>query len=209
MSQIIRLFTLILYTLLLAGCSSTTLTASWKNPEFNQHLENVYLVGVAKNDVNRRLFEDAFKQKLDQVGASGIVSYTDFPKDESDKDRVMAKAKSRQADSILISRMVKKRTETVVEPGRITTYRTGYAPYYSPYYERYDDFYSRRYETIYEPPTINQYDIATIEANLYSIESGELIWAAQLEVVAEGNLKKIVEDFIAVVMRDLKEKGLL
>ena len=45
------------FILLLAGCSSTTLNASWKNPEYSQHIETVYIVGVAKQDIHRRLFE--------------------------------------------------------------------------------------------------------------------------------------------------------
>ncbi|NIQ94738.1 MAG: hypothetical protein GWN87_11385, partial [Desulfuromonadales bacterium] len=86
---------------------------------------------------------------------------------------------------ILISRMVKKRTETVVQPGRVTAYGPGYYPYFYPYYRTYSDFYTRRYEMIYEPPMVSRYDVATIEANLYSTASGDLIWTAQLEIVAD------------------------
>jgi hypothetical protein len=36
-----------------------------------------------------------------------------------------------------------------------------------------------------------------------------LIWSAQLETVVEGNMDKLITDFIETVTRDLKEKGLI
>ena len=56
---------------------------------------------------------------------------------------------------------------------------------------------------------MSEFQIVTIEANLYSAASGELIWSAQLETVVEANLSSLINDFIKVVTRDLREKGLL
>ncbi|PLY01957.1 MAG: hypothetical protein C0623_04815 [Desulfuromonas sp.] len=196
---------------LVASCSSTTLTASWKNPEYGKFLDKVYIVGVAKNNTTRRIFEDSFKQELAKTGVAGIVSYKSITAEEDNKDIIMQKALENRADSILISRMVKKRTETVETPGRITTYKTGeYYPYnYSPHYRYYNDYYSHRYETIYEPPTVSRFEVATIESNIYGTDSGELIWSAQFETVVDGNLQRIINDFIAVVINDLKAKALI
>jgi len=195
----------------LAGCSSTTLTASWKNSEYRNSVNMVYIVGVSKNETTRRIFEDSFKQELANYGVRGFVSYLDISAEEDNKDNIMREAVKSRTDSILISRMVKQRTETVETPGRITTYKTrSYSPYsYSPHYRYYDDYYSHRYETIYEPPTISQYDVATIESNLYDTVSGELIWSAQLETVMDGNLDRLINDFIGVVINDLKAKRLI
>ena len=106
--------------------------------------------------------------------------------------------------------MINKRTETVVTPGRVTGYTTGPAYYYpSPYYRSYNTYYTRRYETIYEPPTVSNYQIATVESNLYDTSTGELIWSAQLETTVEGSLLKMIDDFIDVVIQDMKKKALL
>lgn len=209
-----RIFWVLIYLtifFLMAGCSSTTLTASWQNPEFGKSVNMVYIVGVSKNETTRRIFEDSFKRELANYGVNGVVSYLNITAEEDNKDNIMRAALKSRADSILISRMVKQRTETVATPGRITTYRTrSYSPYSdSPHYRYYNDYYSHRYETIYEPPIFSEYDVATIESNLYATDSGELIWSAQLETVMDGNLEGIINGFIGVVINDLKEKRLI
>jgi len=201
---------LMIFIVLVSGCSTAHLTGSWKSPEYVKTIDHVYIVGIAKNAVSRRLFEDEFEKKLRTAGVTGHVSYQDFASDpETDKDIVIEKARQKGADSILLTRMIRKRTETVVSPGRVTGYETGPAYYYpSPYYRSYNTYYTRRYETIYEPPKVAQYQIATVESNLYDTTTKELIWSAQLETTVEGSLQKMIDDYIDVVIRDMKEKAL-
>lgn len=210
MNRLFLAVLLLMVTILLASCSSTTLTASWKNPEYSKPIDTIYIVGVSKSHITRRLFEDSFKQELAQKGVTGIISYKDIPAKDDNKDFVMKKALENQSDCILISRMVGKRTEAIKTPGRITTYRTEGYPYNRyPHYRYYNDYYSRRYETIYEPPSVEKFDVATIESNLYDTGSGELIWSAQLEITVDRSLQSNINDFITVVINDLKDNKLI
>ena len=116
----------IVATAFLFSCSSTVLNESWKSPEYSGKLENVYIIGVAKNDSTRRIFEDSFNKNLTDSGVKGFVSYKDFADDQkADKDDVLQKAKEYNAGAILTTRMLKKETETVVNPGRVSTYSSG------------------------------------------------------------------------------------
>ena len=92
----------------------------------------------------------------------------------------------------------------------MTSYATR-PEYYSPnpYYQNYNSYYTRRYETVYEPPTVSNYQIVTVESNLYDTSTGVLIWSAQFETTVEGRLQKMIDDFIDVVIRDMKQKALL
>jgi len=204
---------LIIVAALLAGCSSTTLSGSWKSPDFRGEIRKVYLVGMSRSETNRRMFETQFAQELTTYGVTGIPSYKDIPDSQNaGKEMIDAGMKKNDADSVLITRLIGTRTEQVVTPGRISGYRSwprhGYA--YPSHYRYWGSYYDRCcYEITYEPPTITQYEIATIEANLYEAKSGELIWAAQLETVIESNLQKLVTDFIQTVTRDLLHQGLI
>jgi hypothetical protein len=51
--------------------------------------------------------------------------------------------------------------------------------------------------------------VATIEANLYELQSGKLIWSAQLETMLDGNRQKLIDGFATVVINDLRKRGLL
>lgn len=197
------------------GCSSSYLTGSWKNPEYTGQIKKVYIVGIAKQDTVRRIFEEDMRQQLSTYGVSGIASYHDLKaKKENDKAVIKNKAASAGADSVMVTRAIGKRTEQVVNPGRVTTYdygprysRGGYYP--EPYYRDYGSYYSRSYDTVYEPATITNFEVISIEANLYDLSTEELIWGAQLETVVDNNIDKLVKDFVKEVSKDLKEKGLL
>lgn len=202
---------------LLSGCSSTTLSGSWKSPDFEGRISKVYLVGVSKNETNRHMYESRFAQELTTYGVTGIPSYKDLPDAQNaDKGRIDQGMKKAGADSVLITRLIKTRTEEVVTPGRVSGYRswpTGSSPYYyspAPYYRYWGNYYDQCcFEMTYEPPTVTRYEVATIEANLYAAKSGELIWSAQLESVIESDLQKLVTDFVETVTRDLHKQGLI
>jgi hypothetical protein len=202
--------------IMIGACSGTSVTGSWKNPDYTGQVNKVYIVGIAKQDTTRRIFEDQFSRLLASYGVTGIASYRDLPTTaETGKDVIAAKVRENGADSVLLTRAVGKRTEQVVTPGRISSYdygpsywgRGGYYP--DPYYRSYGSYYARSRDIVYEPATVTQFHIVTIEANLYSAATQELIWSAQLETVVEGNLEKQISDFIETVTKDLKAQGLL
>lgn len=206
-----RALALLILSVLLAACSSTVLTASWKNPDYRGQVRKVYIVGIAKNEINRRIFEDEFSQQLQLRGVTGISSYKDLASaSEADQQAVTERVRANGADSVLMTRLVGSRTEEVSTPGRISGYSSspgGFAP--APYYRNWGSYYDRRFEATYEPPTVAQFEIATIEANLYDVKSGELIWSAQLDTVIEPNLQKLIADFVKIVSEDLQQQGLI
>ena len=102
-----------------------------------------------------------------------------------------------------------KRTEEVVNPGRVTSYNT--SPYYGSrnYNRYYGSYYNQRRDVIYEPATVSQFTIVTIEANLFDAQTKEMIWSAQLETVVESNIQTLITDFVKVVIKDMNSKGLI
>jgi hypothetical protein len=199
-----------------AACSSTTVTGSWRNPDFTGSIRTVYVVGIAKQETHRRIFEDEFSRKLQTLGITGIPSYRDLAEpQQASKEAIDERVRQQGADSVLVTRIIGKRTEEVVMPGRITSYGSG--PYYGqpyrytpdPYYRHWGSYYDRSFDTIYEPPTVTKVQVVTIEANLYEAKSGELIWSAQLDTVLKGNTQRQITDFIEAVTRDLRSQGVL
>jgi hypothetical protein len=70
---------LILVSMLLAACASTQLNSVWKDPSYQTRPAKVMVVAVAKNSINRRVFEDEFVQQLQSRGTTAIASYTILP----------------------------------------------------------------------------------------------------------------------------------
>lgn len=201
----------ILFTSMVCGCSSTTLSGSWRNPDYLQVVRTIYIVGVSKNETQRRIFEDEFDRELRQYGVEAIASYRDL-NDASDasRDLILAKARASNADALLITRILGKRTEEVVHPGGIYGYP--YDPWFyspRPYYYSYREYYDRRFDMLYEPATVTRYRVITLECNLYDTATGGLIWSAQLETVEQSSLETMIRDFIEVVTRNLVKQGLI
>ncbi|MBE0574651.1 MAG: hypothetical protein IH613_02020 [Desulfuromonadales bacterium] len=206
---------LVLLGMLLAGCSSTTLSGSWKDPDYTGQIKKVYIVGMAKQETTRRILEDAFQYQLSAYGVSGLSSYKDLPNiQNADETKIAANIKTNIADSVLITHVTGKRTEEVVTPGRFTSYYDPWPyyghPYYDwPFYNNYGSYYNYRRQMIYEPTIISQYKVITAEANLYDTRSNKLIWSAQLETVIENDIQKLVNDFVKTVIKDMNSKGLI
>lgn len=199
------------FVMLAAGCSSTTMSGSWKNPDYSGKVKRIYLVGIAKEELVRRMFEDQFAHILQEHGTTGLPSYRDLPLDEENGEgAIISEVHKNGADSVLLARAIGKRNEKVVNPGRVSSYDYGPGPYYpAPYYRDYGSYYRRSHEYVYEPATVTEFEIITIEANLYDAASQSLVWSAQLETVVENNMNKLIKDFVKTVTKDLEKKGLI
>lgn len=201
-----RALVLLSLLILLAACSSTTLTGSWRNPDYQGQVRKLYVIGVAKSEIVRRIFEDEFGQQLQTRGVTTISSYQELSSPgEASQQEVAERIRVNGADSVLMARLINRRTEEVTSPGYVSGYGSGSYSYYG----NFGSYYDRRYDAIYVPPTTTQFEIATIEANLYDTKSGKLTWSAQLETVIEADIQKMVADFVKIVTKDLQEKGLI
>ncbi|MDH3807935.1 MAG: hypothetical protein OES29_04840, partial [Desulfuromonadales bacterium] len=105
-----RLTLLALVGLLMSACSSTTVKNSWVKPGYSDKVENVYLVGIAKEEDFRRLFEEAFKRKLTGQGVRAISSHNDLAKSqESNRESIIREMEANGCDSVLLTKMIRKR----------------------------------------------------------------------------------------------------
>jgi len=201
----------ILFMVMLGSCSKTTLSGSWRNPDYLKTVKTVYIVGVSRQETLRRIFEDEFRRQLEKYGIRAFSSYRDLDNvQDVGQDFIMEQVRASSAEALLMTRILGKRTEEVVHPGRI--YGPDFLPwgyYPRPYYRNYWDFYERRYDMIYEPARVSRFEVITLESNLYDAATGELIWSAQLETVREGTMEELIRDFIEVVTKDLLEQGVI
>lgn len=193
---------LIPIVMLIAACASTRVTAVWKDPSYQTRPAKVMVVAVAKNPLNRRLFEDEFVKQLKSRGTNAISSYTVLPdKQQDDQDAVAEKVKELGADTVLITRLVSKKTVKVYVPG--TVY---YPP---PYYGTWPYYYDYGYRYMYSPGYVVDDEYAIIETNLYESKTDKLIWAASSETGINDTDQNLIKSYIGVMVNNMIEQGLL
>jgi hypothetical protein len=192
----------ILIALLVTACASTRLTAVWKDPSYQSRPAKIMVVGVAKNPVNRRLFEDEFVRQLKSSGTDAIASYTVLPdRQQDDQEAIAKKVAELRADTVLITRLVSKKIVQVYVPG------TAYYP--PPYYGRWPDYYGYGYRYMYTPGYIAEDEYAVIETNLYEAKSDKLIWAASSETGIGDTDQNLIQSYIGVMVKNMIGLGLL
>lgn len=191
--------TVAIFLLLLTSCSATTMSAVWKDPNYQGgKLKKVLVVGVAKDDVIRRLFEDEFTRQLKAHGTDAYPSYSMIPSTEMlDEDTVNAKTANLGMDAILVTRFVNKKKETVYTPG--TTYYAG----------GWYNWYSRGYGYATSPGYYSEYEVISLSTNIYDTQSGKMIWSGMSDTVTGGSVQVEIKELIDAITKSLTANQLI
>ncbi len=193
---------LALIAMLLSACASTELNAVWKDPTYKARPAKIMVVGVARNPLNRRIFEDEFVAQLKARGTEAIASYTVLPdQQESNREAIAAKVKDLGADSILITRLVSKKI--------IQTYVPGTRYYPPPLYGSWPNYYGYGYRYMHTPDYIFEDEYAVMETNLYEAKSDKLVWAASYETGILGSDTSLIQGYVGIMVRNMIGQGLL
>lgn len=203
---------LALIALLVTACAATRPSAVWKDPQYHEYPRKMMVIGVSKKPVNRRIFEDEFTRQLEAHGVGAIESYTVLP-DELQKDHaaIAAKVAQQGADTVLITRLVSKKTVQIYVPGTVF-YPPPYYPlhnYPPPFYGTWPDYYGYGYQAMYTPGYMADEEFAVIETNLYSAANNKLIWAASTEIGTSGSNQERIKSYIGIMIRAMIEQDLL
>jgi len=216
MVLILRISALIFIGLVITACSSTDMTTSWTNSDFKGPIGKVYVVGIAKDEMNRRIFEDAFSNQFFSERVSSEASYRDitFSK-EINKEALAKNMAERRCDAVVLTRLIGQRKETVTTPVYDPVYLPG--PYYGGYgrynrprhYGSWGSYYGHPLAFSYVPTTATERIILTVESVMYDLKTEQLIWSAQYETAVEGSIDTMIGKFVEEVAKDLKRKKII
>jgi hypothetical protein len=194
--------------MLLASCAATSLVDSWRNPNLpGLRYHKVLVASISKNENTRRVFEDVISAELNQRGITAVPGYTLIAKDEkADKDAMERAVKASDAGGVLTIQTIKVEQQAGYQPGYVESYPNFWYPPAFPSWNLYGYYGSTTY---YEPPTTYTYEVATIQANLFDVASGKLIWAATLQSSEPGNITSVSKDLARLIIEKLVKEGLI
>ncbi len=201
-------------SIFLGACSSTKISGTWKDPGFSGGpVKSVFVIGVTPDEVNRRIFEDAFCQEMAKHGVRCETSYRYFTFEQlKDSNRVREKMTHLGVANLIVARVVDRRIEEEVQPGRSYVNAPGYpGGIYSPppYYRRgWDAYYIRSYEVVHHPPTVKKVEVITAESNLYSLD-GRLLWSARSKTRRSSAMDQILHGFVSTVVKEMKRQNVI
>jgi len=190
--------------ILITSCSSTKITSVWMDQEKSgSSFNDILVIGIAKEEHNRRLFEEQFTAQLNTAGVESEVSYKILPEGTViNRETVTAAIKGKNIDAVIVTHMVSVEEETVYRQNM--DYRPSYG-----YYNGMYNYYPHVNSYVHQPGYYTTHDVVKLETNLYEVKSEALVWSAQSRSFAPESAKEVIDELVKLVIKDLKEKGLI
>ena len=196
----------------LSACSSkTSLYERWHDEEyFGSKLQKVLVLGLFKDDIQRRLFESEFVKQVDASGKRAVAGYTLMPNNDDfdSKKDILAAVKKIGADSVLITSF-----KGVIEKAREIPPRVDYRPRMGASYGRhgygFGGYYGATYEAVYRPGYTTTDTIVQLETRVYSVKTEKLVWAGKTKSVNAASAQEIIKDLVSLITDDMKKHGLI
>lgn len=192
---------LFLSLMVLQGCSSTKLVTSWTDKDYQgEKLHKVLVIGMVRDDLMRRHFEDQFVGKLVQDGREAEASYVYMPslQDYKEEGRLETLVRKIGADAVLITTLkdVEKRKKYV--PPRVDYVPSLYGGY---------GYYVQSMQPIYTPGYERTDKVVQLETKVFSVKTGKMIWAGATESFNPSSTGKIIDELVRLVVSDMKKAG--
>lgn len=186
---------------LLGGCSSTILTNQWTNPNRPaKPLKHLLVMGVSKQESIRRSFEDAFAEKLAELGVQVDQSYKFLNSSSGLSEGELREFTSKTgAEGALITRLVRRDKRLDVQPGTVAGPAAG--PWYG--------YYRGAWGSYVEPPMVYEYEVVMLETNLWDLKNNQVLWAGNTETTASGDAARVIKDLVSVITQALVQSKLI
>jgi len=184
--------------MILTACATTKLSGTWKDENLSgKEFQKLLVIGAAKQQQVRELFEDEFVRQLEAQGVKAIPSYTLIPAEKMlDKETIVSHIAENRIDAVLITRLTGSKGEREMETGN--TYRVPYA-----YYNQMHEYYKKGLESTQEPSPATTHKVIILETNIYNAETEKLAWATASDVYVQDAAYKLTKDFIKVIVNKL------
>ena len=185
---------------LLTACTSTTkIKNSWSNSEYkSMHYSDVLIIGIhndfsKRNDYENKLAEKLRAQGINAVAASSIKLLAQ----ERDREQIITYIKDNNFDSVLVTKYQALSLEEIYHSGYKEYQVIGYRGYFRPYYR------AAVIEIDHPTYTENRTKVY-LEANLFEVSEGSIVWRAVTESVnPQQNL--IIDDVINKLSSRIKQ----
>jgi hypothetical protein len=177
--------------LTVAACASVSVNNQWKDPSWaGPPASNVVVIGIARSDATRHVFEDTFVADLTAAGVHAIPGYTQITPGEDGSVRISEFVRSSSADAVLATRVMRVQQKVNVSPGYTPV---GYGGFYG--------WYGGAWAST---PTVSQYEVVTLETTVWDPKSEKVIWAATTERVASSDIPKVTNQLAQALIPRLK-----
>ena len=194
----------LLAALLLGGCASTTVDGTWTRPEIvGQRIDGpVLVVGVARDETVRRVYEDDMVAKLGARGVKAQRSYEVVPGalEAEDHGRLLQAARGAGARYLLSTAVIGQELEQVVYQD----------PWVYPGFVGYRGWYGAYWGMSWPARTeVRTYRVYIAQTALARTDADRVDWTARTRTTAPSNVEQETRAFVDVILGAMAKDGLV
>ena len=201
--SLLRTLAAMCFVALLTACQTTSIQSAWFDTSYRGGaFRKVVVIASDGTTADSRVFEDIFVQQLQAAGITAVPGYTTVPPDARRAEAPFAQAVAATgADGVIIVRLLRVDTKTQVSTMMMPGPMMGpWGGFYGP------GFYGGGF---YAVPDVTQYDVASVETNVYSVATHSLVWAATTQTVNPTTVAKEAPNYANLIIAQLRSRGLL
>jgi hypothetical protein len=187
----------LLLTVIACG-PKTKLAHDWTSPDLKpqpQPFTKVVAIAMSQDDILRRIAENEVVRRLPKT-TEAVAGYSLITKEDRESlDRVKAILEEAQVDGAAVFRLVSIDSQFQYNRGTV--------------YANFWGYYGYAWPMVYDPGYLRAEKVVLIESHIYSVESGDLLWAGYTETTDPGSSQKVIDDVARIAVRKMKQLGLI
>jgi hypothetical protein len=194
--------------LALAACQTTSIQSAWYDTSYKGGpFKKIVVIASDGTTADSRVFEDIFVQKLQAAGVQAVPGYTTVPPDARRSESTFAPAVAATgADGVILVRLLRVDTRTQVSTVMMPGPMMGpWGGFYGPGFYG-GGFYGGGF---YAMPEVTQYDVASVETNVYNVATKSLVWAATTQTVNPTTVAQEAPNYADIIIAQLRARNLL
>ncbi|MCZ6702692.1 MAG: hypothetical protein O6940_06580 [Ignavibacteria bacterium] len=193
---ILQLFVLSFF---ISCSSSTQLTNIWIDDYYQtQGIKKVLVLGVAKENWKKKVFENEFRQQLIKKNVDAISAWELLPEGEKlNKETFEKYFNDENIDAVLVARAIGTSTEETVFGGGASHIAVGF---YGFYFSTAQLYYTQSYTA--------EEKIVHMKADLYETSEGKLIWSATSRSYEPKNTSVVIKSVSRQVVEEISRSAL-
>jgi hypothetical protein len=194
----------LLLALLLAACAATTVDGTWTRPETagRRIVGPVLVVGVARDETVRRIYEDDMAAKLAARGIEAVRSYEVVAGvlDVDSHDRLLQAARDFGARYLLSTAVIgRELQQTVHQDFWPTMGFAGYRGWYGAYWGMSWPVYTQ----------VRTFRVYVAQTALVSADADRVEWVARTRTTDPSGIEAETRAFVDVIVGALAKDGLV
>jgi hypothetical protein len=207
MKKLNRIYLIVM--LLMAGCTTSKVTTSWKAENtVPKKFDKILVLGLIR-EADRSIqmnMENHLVADLNEAGYHAVTSLQEFgPKafDNMSEEAAIDKLKTSGVSAVLTIVLLDKQKERKYVPGSLI-----YSPY-GFYYGRFWGYRSALYQRIYEPGYYVTDTKYFWESNFYDMSTQKLVYSVQTQSFDPASSESLGHEYGKVIVKDMQKLNIL